>query len=29
VLSRDDFVRGEPIMVSGADAFRRFIGLDA
>ncbi|MGH1550750.1 GNAT family N-acetyltransferase [Leifsonia poae] len=27
VLTRDDFVRGEPIAVSGADAFRRFIGL--
>lgn len=28
VLARDDFVRGEQIEVSGADAFRRFIGLE-
>jgi len=29
VLTRDDFVRGEPISVTGAAAFRRFIGLDS
>jgi RimJ/RimL family protein N-acetyltransferase len=28
VLSREDFVRGEPIEVSGAGVFRRFIGLE-
>jgi RimJ/RimL family protein N-acetyltransferase len=29
VLSPEDFVRGEPISVTGVDAFRRFIGLDS
>lgn len=29
LLTRDAFVRGEPIRVEGADALRRFIGLDA
>ncbi|KZE90811.1 putative succinyl-CoA transferase [Microbacterium sp. TNHR37B] len=29
VLTPGDFVRGEPIRVSGAKEFRRFIGLDA
>lgn len=29
LLTPDTFVRGEPIAVTGADAFRAFIGLDA
>jgi RimJ/RimL family protein N-acetyltransferase len=29
VLTPDSFVRGEPITVSGAEAFRAFIGLDS
>jgi RimJ/RimL family protein N-acetyltransferase len=29
LLTRDTFVRGEPITVTGADEFRRFIGLEA
>jgi RimJ/RimL family protein N-acetyltransferase len=29
VLRPEDFVRGEPTTVTGVDAFRRFIGLDA
>jgi RimJ/RimL family protein N-acetyltransferase len=28
LLTRDTFVRGEPIAVTGAEGFRRFIGLD-
>ena len=28
LLTRESFVRGAPITVTGADAFRRFIGLD-
>jgi len=28
VLTRDAFVRGEPIAVTGAEAFRRFIGIE-
>lgn len=28
-LSRDDFIRGEPITVTGVEQFRRFIGLDS
>lgn len=28
LLTRDTLVRGDPLTVTGADAFRRFIGLD-
>ncbi len=28
LLTRETFVRGEPITVTGAEAFRRFVGLD-
>jgi RimJ/RimL family protein N-acetyltransferase len=29
LMTRETFVRGEPITVTGVEAFRRFIGLDA